>query len=110
MLVSPTWLVEVMCSMPGMVENWLSSGVATVDAMTSGFAPGSAACTRMVGYSTSGRLLTGKEKELNRPKPAMAAISSVVVVGGVMRESVKRIFRRLGLHRRRARFASGRGA
>ena len=29
--------------MPGMVENSLSSGVATVDAIASGFAPGSAA-------------------------------------------------------------------
>jgi hypothetical protein len=45
MFVSPTELEDVMCSMPGIVENSLSSGVATVDAMASGFAPGSAART-----------------------------------------------------------------
>jgi hypothetical protein len=43
MFVSPTELVEVMCSNAGIVENSLSSGVATVDAIASGFAPGSAA-------------------------------------------------------------------
>src|SRR5262249_61661243 len=43
MLVSPTELDEVMFWMPGIVENWLSSGVGTVEAIVSGFAPGSAA-------------------------------------------------------------------
>jgi hypothetical protein len=62
MSVVPTELEDVMFSMPGIIENWLSSGVATIDAIASGFAPESAAETRMVGYSTSGRLLTGREK------------------------------------------------
>ena len=34
---------------PAMAENWRSSGVATVVAMVSGLAPGSAAETWMVG-------------------------------------------------------------
>jgi hypothetical protein len=62
MFVVPAALVDVIFSMPGIVENSLSSGVATVDAMASGFAPGNAADTRTVGYSTSGMLLTGSEK------------------------------------------------
>ena len=42
-------LVELICWMPAMVENSRSSGVATVDAMVSGLAPGRAAFTWMVG-------------------------------------------------------------
>src|ERR1022692_192129 len=40
---------ELICEIPAMVENCLSRGVATVDAMVSGLAPGSAALTVMVG-------------------------------------------------------------
>ena len=40
-----------------MVENSASSGVATDDAITSGFAPGSEAFTWIVGYSTAGGYL-----------------------------------------------------
>ena len=47
--VPPCELVEVMTSMPGMVENSFSSGVATDDAMVSGLAPGRLAFTEMVG-------------------------------------------------------------
>ncbi len=39
--VVPSALVEVMLSMPAMVENCFSSGVATAEAMVSGLAPGS---------------------------------------------------------------------
>ena len=47
--VLPSELVEFIDCMPAMVENSRSSGVATVDAMVSGLAPGSAAATWMVG-------------------------------------------------------------
>ena len=40
MLVLPWPLFEVIESRPAMVVNWRSSGVATADAMVSGFAPG----------------------------------------------------------------------
>ncbi len=53
-VVSPWALVEVTESSPAMVENWLSSGVATDAAMVSGLAPGSEAVTWMVGKSTLG--------------------------------------------------------
>jgi hypothetical protein len=46
----PPWvLVDVIASMPGIVENSFSNGVATDDAMVSGLAPGRLAFTEMVG-------------------------------------------------------------
>src|ERR1043166_4012519 len=47
--VEPCELDELMLLMPAMVENWLSSGVATAEAMVSGSAPGSEGLTGMVG-------------------------------------------------------------
>ena len=49
MEVPPWVLVEVITSMPGMVENSFSSGVATEEAMVSGLAPGRLASTEIVG-------------------------------------------------------------
>ena len=60
MRVRPRVLDEVMESMPAMVANWRSSGVATALAMVSGSAPESSAVTWMVGKSTLGRSLTGR--------------------------------------------------
>ena len=57
--VEPRLDVDVISSMPAIVENWLSSGVATEEAMVSGEAPGSEALTEIVGKSTSGNSLTG---------------------------------------------------
>ena len=59
--VAPCVLDDVIEEMPAMVENWLSSGVATADAMVSGSAPGRLAETTMVGKSTLGSSLTGSE-------------------------------------------------
>jgi hypothetical protein len=47
--VDPWRLLEIMESMPAMVVNCRSSGVATAEAMVSGFAPGRLADTEMVG-------------------------------------------------------------
>ena len=47
--VDPWRLVDVIVSMPGIVENSFSSGVATADAMVSGLAPGRLALTEIVG-------------------------------------------------------------
>ncbi len=49
MLVDPRELEDDMLSMPAMLENAFSSGVATDEAMMSGLAPGSAAWTLIVG-------------------------------------------------------------
>ena len=48
--------------MPAMVENCFSSGVATAEAIVSGLAPGSCACTWIVGKSTLGSALTGSSR------------------------------------------------
>ncbi|OPY91199.1 MAG: hypothetical protein A4E72_00216 [Syntrophus sp. PtaU1.Bin208] len=60
--VDPWELVEIMESTPAMVVNSFSRGVATVEAMVSGFAPGSEALTVIVGKSTVGRSLTGRRE------------------------------------------------
>jgi len=59
MLAEPCVLVDVMLSMPGIVENCFSSGVATAAAIVSGLAPGRPAFTEIVGKSTVGRSATG---------------------------------------------------
>ena len=61
-LVLPWVLDEVMESMPAIVENSFSSGVATEEAIVSGLAPGSAAPTWIVGKSTLGRSFTGSRR------------------------------------------------
>ena len=52
-------LVDVICVMPGIWANCLSSGWATDVAMVSGLAPGRVADTWMVGKSTCGSGATG---------------------------------------------------
>ncbi len=47
--VIPCEFVELICCTPAMVENSRSSGVATDAAIVSGLAPGSTACTWIVG-------------------------------------------------------------
>jgi hypothetical protein len=49
MRVFPSALAEVIESMPAMVENCFSSGVATAAAIVSGLAPGRLAVTWIVG-------------------------------------------------------------
>ena len=62
MLVEPSELTEVISVTPGICENCRSSGVATLEAMVSGLAPGRLALTWMVGKSTSGSAATGRLK------------------------------------------------
>ncbi len=62
MLVVPSELTDVICVMPGISENWRSSGVATLDAIVSGLAPGSDVLICKVGKSTLGKAATGSEK------------------------------------------------
>jgi hypothetical protein len=58
----PSWLDEIICVRPGMLDSWRSSGAATLEAMVSGLAPGRPAPTWMVGKSTCGRAETGSWK------------------------------------------------
>src|SRR6516164_9408529 len=84
MLVWPSELVDVIESMPAIVENCFSSGVATEEAIVSGLAPGNEALTKMVGKSTLGRSLTGSSWYANTPNIRMAAMTSVVMTGRSM--------------------------
>jgi hypothetical protein len=85
--VSPRALEDVIESMPAMVLNCFSSGVATAEAIVSGLAPGSAAATWIVGKSTLGRSLTGRSRKAMPPKIRIAAISSVVSTGRRMKSA-----------------------
>ena len=60
--VSPSALDDVIESMPAIVENCFSSGVATAEAIVSGLAPGRQPPTWIVGKSTFGRSLTGSRR------------------------------------------------
>src|SRR5256885_17080093 len=55
MFVLPNVLDDVMASMPAIVENCFSSGVATAAAIVCGLAPGRPVPTVIVGKSTFGR-------------------------------------------------------
>src|SRR5581483_10285318 len=58
--VLPCEFDELIESIPEIVENCLSRGVATADAIVSGVAPGKAAFTCTVGKSTVGKAATGR--------------------------------------------------
>ena len=53
---------DVIESMPAIVENCFSSGVATAEAIVSGLAPGRLAETWIVGKSTFGSAFTGSSR------------------------------------------------
>src|SRR6185437_9504992 len=72
---------DVIESMPAIVENCFSSGVATAEAIVSGLAPGRLADTWMVGKSTLGSALTGSSRYETMPKIRMPSITSTVITG-----------------------------
>lgn len=78
-------LVECMESMPGMDDSWRSKGVATDAAIISGLAPGSEAVIVMVGYSTFGKSLTGRDRYANTPKKSTVSASSRLATGRRMK-------------------------
>jgi hypothetical protein len=86
-LENPRELEEVIESMPGMVENCRSSGVAADAAIISGPAPGRLANTCIVGKSTLGRSLTGSVRFPTAPKTMIPSIASVVMTGRRMKSS-----------------------
>ena len=64
-------LDEVISVTPAMRPSWRSSGVATEVAIVSGLAPGSEACTEIVGKSTCGSGDTGSSVNATMPASAM---------------------------------------
>src|SRR6266516_6550526 len=83
--VDPSPLDDVMLSMPAIIENCFSSGVATAAAIVSGLAPGRFAVTRRVGKSELGRSLTGNARYAIIPKSAIASIMRLVAIGRSMK-------------------------
>src|SRR5438128_5109039 len=101
----PSRLVDVISVTPAMRPNWRSSGVATAEAIVSGLAPGSAACTLITGYSTWGRGATGSIRYAMIPASSRATLMSVVPMGRRMKGSemfmgagsIRRLRQRCGL-------------
>src|SRR3954453_19679627 len=87
MLVDPRAFTEVIASIPAIVENCFSSGVATADAMVSGLAPGNEAFTLIVGKSIVGRSLTGRRRYAMTPNTTMPSMTSTVMTGRLMKMS-----------------------
>jgi hypothetical protein len=81
MRVEPTELDEVISVTSAIEPRCRSSGLATLVATVSGLAPGSVACTEMVGKSTCGSGATGSFVNAKIPASAMPIASSVVATG-----------------------------
>src|SRR5690348_11318745 len=81
MLQEPRELEEVISVTEAMRPNCRSRGVATLDAMVSGLAPGRLALTLMVGKSTCGKGETAGRRTAVAPASAIAISSSVVATG-----------------------------
>jgi hypothetical protein len=86
-LLLPVELDEVVSSMPAIVVNWRSSGLATAEAIVPGSPPGSPAPTFSVGKSTFGRSLTGGARYAMRPKPPMPSMMRLVAIGRLMKSA-----------------------
>ncbi|MNT87051.1 hypothetical protein D3C72_2274160 [compost metagenome] len=70
---------------PAMLPSLRSSGVATVDAMTSGLAPDRFADTTITGKSICGSGATGSKPKLTPPSSMIARLNSMVATGRRMK-------------------------
>ena len=79
------WLLRLVISlMPAMPPSARSRGVATVEAMICGLAPGRLACTVMAGKSMFGSGDTASSPKLSAPTSRMARLISSVATGRTM--------------------------
>src|SRR5262249_27457495 len=85
MRVDPTVLDEVISVTSAICPRCRSSGLATVVATSCGLAPGSVACTEMVGKSTCGNGETGSLKNATAPAAARPKVNNVVPTGRRMK-------------------------
>jgi hypothetical protein len=81
MEVAPKLLLEVISVTLAIWANSRSSGVATVEAMVSGLAPGKDADTLIVGKSMAGRVETGKNPTATKPERTIPTVKRVVAIG-----------------------------
>lgn len=70
---------------PAMAPKERSSGVATVDAITSGLAPARLAWTTITGKSICGNGATGNRPKLTPPNSMIARLSNMVATGRLMK-------------------------
>ena len=75
----------IMVLTPAMAPKERSSGVATVEAMTSGLAPGRLAWTTITGKSICGSGATGNRPKLTPPSSMIARLSNIVATGRLMK-------------------------
>src|SRR5579871_6295164 len=86
-LLLPVELDELISSMPAIVVNCRSSGLATDDAIVPGSPPGNPALTFNVGKSTFGRSLTGSSLYASTPNTAMPSMIRLVAIGRLIKIS-----------------------
>ena len=80
------WLLRLLIWLtPAMLPRERSSGVATLEAMISGLAPGRLACTVITGKSIFGSGETGKRPKLTLPSSRIARLSNMVATGRAMK-------------------------
>ncbi|MNV35575.1 hypothetical protein D3C71_1270230 [compost metagenome] len=80
------WLERLLMVLtPAIAPKERSSGVATVEAITSGLAPGRLACTTITGKSICGSGDTGSRPKLTPPSSMIARLSSMVATGRLMK-------------------------
>ncbi len=80
------WLERLLMVLtPAMAPKERSSGVATVEAMTSGLAPGKLAWTTITGKSICGSGETGNRPKLTPPSSMIARLSNIVATGRLMK-------------------------
>lgn len=84
--VEPCAFVVEIVSMPAMVPNCLTKGVAIDVAMVSGEAPGSCAETLMTGNSARGRAATGRKRQANSPASTSETDIRMVATGCLMQK------------------------
>src|SRR5262245_43317635 len=85
--VEPSDEDEVISFTPAMRPSWRSSGVATVEAIVSGSAPGRLALTVITGKSTCGSGDTGSCVKATAPARHSPMASSVVATGLLMKRA-----------------------
>src|SRR5438309_10717267 len=100
MRVCPRLLAEVISVIWAIWPRWRSSGPAKLDATVSGLAPGSCACTRIVGKSTCGSGETGSFRNARHPASAIPRVRSVVATGRAMKGAERFILGLGGTHDR----------
>src|SRR5690625_4752722 len=81
MRVEPSELREVICASPEIAPRDCSNGVATLEAIVSGLAPGRLAVTVIMGKSICGKGATGKKRKANTPTAIMARQIRVLATG-----------------------------